>query len=63
MENKINIRDNWLKTQIKTCKFLADINVLELICVSLYTEFWIDLCKKFQVASVCDINVEYQILC
>ena len=36
-------------------------NVLEFFCVSLYTEFLSDLYKKFQVASVHDTNVEYQI--
>ena len=36
-------------------------NVLEFFCVPLYTEFLSDLYKKFQVASVHDTNVEYQI--
>ena len=36
-------------------------NVLEFFSVPLYKEFLSDLYKKFQVASVCDTNVEYQI--
>ena len=37
------------------------LNVLEFFCVPLYTEFLTDLYKKFQVASVHDTNVDYQI--
>ena len=36
-------------------------NVLEFFCVPLYAEFLSDLYEKFQVASVYDTNVEYQI--
>ena len=36
------------------------LNLLEFFCVPLYTEFLSDLHEKFQVASVYDINVEYQ---
>ena len=39
------------------------LNVLEFFCVQLYTEFLSDLHEKFQVASVYDTNVEYQIWC
>ena len=39
------------------------LNVLEFFCVSLYTEFLSDLYIKFQVASIHDTNVEYQIWC
>ena len=38
-----------------------DANVLEFFCVSLHTEFLSDLYKKFQVISMYDENVEYQI--
>ena len=37
------------------------LNILEFFCVPLYTEFFSDLYKKFQVASVHDTNVEYRI--
>ena len=36
-------------------------DVLEFFCVALYTEVLFDLYEKFQVASVYDRNVEYQI--
>ena len=38
-------------------------NVLEFFCVPLNTEFLSDLYKRFQLASVYDANVEYQIWC
>ena len=37
------------------------LNVLEFFCVLLYIEFLFDLYKKFQVASIYDTDVEYQI--
>ena len=37
------------------------LNLLEFFCVLLYTEFLSDLHKKFQIASLQDRNVEYQI--
>ena len=37
------------------------LSVLEFFCVPLYTEFLSDLYEKFQVASVYDTNVKYQI--
>ena len=37
------------------------LNVLEFFCVTLYTESLSNLYEKFQVASVYDTNVEYQI--
>ena len=40
-----------------------DHNVLEFFCVPLYADYSSDLHKKFQVASVYDTNIEYQILC
>ena len=36
-------------------------NILEFFCVPLYTNYWSNLYKKFQVASTHDTNVEYQI--
>ena len=39
------------------------INVLEFFCVPLYIELLFDLYEKFQILSVYDTNVEYQILC
>ena len=39
------------------------LNVLEFLCVPLYTEFLSDLSEKFQVASVYNTNVEFQIWC
>ena len=39
------------------------LNVLEFSCVLLYPEFLSDHYRKFQVATVYDTNVEYQIFC
>ena len=36
-------------------------NVLEILCVLLYTEFLSELHEHFQVAFTCDTNIEYQI--
>ena len=36
------------------------LNVLEFLCVSLYTEFLSDFNEMFQVESTCDKNEEYQ---
>ena len=37
-------------------------NVLEYFCVPLFTEFLSNQYEKFQVVSIYDTNVEYQIL-
>ena len=41
-----------------TRNFIDGLNVLELFCVTLYTDFLSNLYKKFQVAFTYDTNVE-----
>ena len=56
------VQSKYAKIQKQENPFIG-LNVLKFFCVSLYSEFLYDIYKKFQVASICDTNVDYQIWC
>ena len=54
------VQSTYIKIQLQEIPSIG-LNVLELFCVPPNSEFLSDLHKKFQIASMYDTNVEYQI--
>ena len=54
------LQSKYAKIQLQEIPYVG-LNALEILCVPLYTDFFSDLYKKFQVAFVYDKDVEYQI--
>ena len=52
------VQSKYAKIQLQEIPSIS-LNLLELFCIPLYTDFSSDLYKKFQVTFIYDTNVEY----